>query len=119
MCTFTAAAIAESATITLYHHKLILCHEDNGTAMLWIHAQLAFQYHMLLRDAGNTSMLVQITLKNIVRSASQSKKAGEGVVLTKGWLPPMDSIMWADEIYPLVPKGGIAQHLVSIKVLCL
>lgn len=116
MRTFAAAAIAESATIVSYRHELILCHEDGGAATLRIRAQQVLAGHMHPRDAGETSTLVQTTLKDVARSASQGRKVDDSDVLTEGRLPQKDSITWPDGIYPRIPEGGIAQHLISVEV---
>lgn len=116
MRTFAAAAIAESAAIISYRHELLLCHEDGGAATLRLRAQEVMAAHLRPRDPGETSTLIQTTLKDIIGSASQGWKAEKGEILTEGNLPPKDSITWADGIYPTVPEGGIMEHLIEVEL---
>lgn len=97
MRSFAAAAIAESSTIISYRHEMILCNPEGGAATLRLYIQDAVAPYLVERD--RTQVMRQTTLKDLLGSASQGSKAGEGLVLTEGNLPPPKCITWADGIY--------------------
>ena len=116
MCTLAATAIAKSAMIMLYQHKMILCHPYGGAATLCLQVCLAITPFLLEKDPGQTSILHQMTLKDMFGSSSQDSKQCQSTLLTKGDLPPLDSLTWPDRIYPTLPEEGICLHIVKHKL---
>ncbi|KAF8122099.1 hypothetical protein EV363DRAFT_1301405 [Boletus edulis] len=113
MRTFAAAAIAESAAIIAYRHELLLCNEDSGASTLRLQAQNVVHGFLAKRDKGQTSQMYQTTLKDIVGSASQGRKKGEGSILTEGKLPPPGYITWADGVYIIEPTNSVTEHVIE------
>ncbi|KAF8431107.1 hypothetical protein L210DRAFT_3508067 [Boletus edulis BED1] len=113
MRTFAAAAIAESAAIIAYRHELLLCNEDSGASTLRLQAQNVVRGFLAKRDKGQTSQMYQTTLKDIVGSASQGRKKGEGSILTEGKLPPPGYITWADGVYIIEPTNSVTEHVIE------
>ena len=110
---FAAAAIAEASCIISYRHEMILCQPYGGAMTIRIRAQVALAPLLTPKDPGQTRMFRQTTLKGLLGSASQGSKAGDGLVLTEGSLPPRDTITWADGIYPPVPEQGCVTHVIE------
>ena len=113
MRSFAAAAIAESSSIISYRHEMIFCQPYGGATTIRIRAQDVVSHLLMPKDPGQTRAYRQTTLKDLVGSASQGSKAGEGLVLTEGSLPPHDTITWADGIYPPVPEKGYVAHVIE------
>ncbi|KAF8429374.1 hypothetical protein L210DRAFT_931022 [Boletus edulis BED1] len=100
MHTLAAAAIAESARIISYRPEMIHCHPIGSAATVRLQAQAAVESFLT-------------TLKDLLGSASQGSKEGQGAVLMEGSLPPAGCVTWADGIYPTAPQRGVAIHVVE------
>ena len=111
MWTFAAAMIAEASTIISYRHEMIFCHPHGGAASLCICTQNTITTCLSLKDPRQTAELCQTMLNNLLGSASQGLKAGQGSMLTKGGLPSKGCIMWLDSIYITTHDGGVAIHI--------
>ena len=116
MHTLAATAIAESATIMLYQHEMILCHPYGGAMTFCLQVRLAVTPFFLEKDPGQTSILHQMTLKDMFGSSSQDSKQCQSTLLTKGDLPPPYSLTWPDGIYPTLPDEGICLHIIKHKL---
>ncbi|KAF8124615.1 hypothetical protein EV363DRAFT_1132290, partial [Boletus edulis] len=113
MRTLSAAAIAEAAVIISYRQEMIFCDPHGGAATLRLRVQQALGPLLMPKDAGQSIELVQTTLKDLLRSASQGSKEGQGKVLTEGNLPPKGCMSWADGIYIIAANNDITEHIIE------